>query len=53
MNTSTIKAIALFDWTNQRVLVRTKEDGQDRIEWVEMREVYVNPQIPNDRLLDF
>jgi hypothetical protein len=44
MNTSTIKAIAEFDWDNQRVLVRTKEDGQDRIEWIEMATVYVNPQ---------
>ena len=50
MNTSTTKAVKEFDWTNQRVLVRTKEDGQDRIEWVEMATVYVNPQEDNAAL---
>ena len=47
MNTSTIKAIAEFDWDNQRVLCRTF-DGMDRIEWLNMRDVYVNPQTSLD-----
>ncbi len=48
MNTHTIKAVKEFDWINQRVLCRTKEDGQDRIEWVEMDEVYVSPNVQDN-----
>ena len=42
----TIKAIKEHDWyTNPpRVLASVEEDGQDRIVWIPMAEVYVNPQ---------
>ena len=40
----TIKAIKMFDWTRQLVLAWIVENGQDRIAWIPMAEVYVNQQ---------
>ena len=38
----TIKAIKVFDWTQQRALAWIHENGQDRIAWIPMGLVYVN-----------
>ena len=37
-----IISVREFDHAEKRVLCHTREDGQDRIEWIEMRKVYVN-----------
>lgn len=38
-----IIAIKVFDWTTKRVLCHIRKDGQDRIEWMDMADFYVNP----------